>query len=481
MNTNEYRISICLVKITMRIPEKPPSSEEINDVFISADGTSLAQLKPHLDIINSKYLHWDELPMRFNGIDINLKLLWSYAELVRQFNNRPIKLDGLTLRYVQTPQIEKDLHNLDMRVGGKIDFESQMPSVDIKKKYLVSSLMEEAIASSQLEGAVTTRVVAKRMLRENRKPRNHSEQMIVNNYLTMMYIKENTQPNQSLTLELIKEIHKRITKDTLEKNEYEGAFRTDNEVKVFSRDDGQIIYEPPDYSRISELLQQTCNFANAESIEFYQHPIIKAIVLHYMIGYLHPFNDGNGRTARALFYWYLISQKYNWLEYVAISAAIKGAPSKYARAYLYSETANNDITYFVIFNLRKLDIALKSFEEYIAKKMAENKKILETITDSNLNFRQADIIITLSKNERPITVYEMQKRYNITYETARIDLLNLAKMGYLQMHMKGKQYIFLLDKEKCLSKVIIPDIKQTTLSDLSEVHRTTKLTTPSQN
>ncbi|VVB51227.1 Fic/DOC family protein [uncultured archaeon] len=453
----------------MRIPEKAPSIKELSGLLSHIDIKSFLEFKQYLDIVNSKYLHWDELQMRFKDVNIDLKLLWGYAELTRELNNRPIKLDGLTLRYVQTPQIEKELHNLDMRVGGKIDFESQMPSVDIKRKYLVSSLMEEAIASSQLEGAVTTRVVAKRMLRESRKPQTHSEQMIVNNYLTMMYIKENTKPNQLLTLELIKEIHKKITRDTLENKAYEGAFRTDNDVKVFLRDGNQIIYEPPDHGKIIELLQQVCDFANAESIEFYLHPIIKGIVLHYMIGYLHPFNDGNGRTARALFYWYLISQKYNWLEYVAISTAIKGAPSKYVRAYLYSETASNDITYFVKFNLRKLDIALRFFEEYIAKKMAENKKILETITDSNLNFRQADIIITLSKNERPITVHEMQKLYNITYETARIDLLSLAKAGYLQMHMKGKQYIFLLDKEKCLNKMRIPDKKQTTLSELSKV------------
>lgn len=444
----------------MRLPEKPPDDEETHKLLGQNDIKSIEELRPYLNIVNSKYLHWDELPMRFKDIKLNLKLLWSYAKLVREFNNRPIRLDGLILRYVQTPQIEKALHGLDMRVGGKFDFESQMPSVDLKRKYLVNSLMEEAIASSQLEGAVTTRVVAKQMLRENRKPQTHSEQMILNNYITMMYIKENTQPNQSLTLELIKEIHKRITKNTLEKKEYEGAFRTDNEVKVFSRDEGQIIYEPPDYSSINKLLEQVCGFANTEPTEFYLHPIIKAIVLHYTIGYIHPFNDGNGRTARALFYWHLISQRYNWLEYIAVSTAIKNAPSKYTRAYLYSETDNNDITYFVKFNLRQLDIALKSFEKYIEKTRSENKNIFEAIKNNpTLNFRQADVIITLSKNDRPITVNEMRERYDITYQTARTDLLGLAKLGYLHKHTRGKQFIFLLDKDKCMSTMSILEAK----------------------
>ncbi len=435
----------------MRIPEKPPDDEEIYELLGQSDSKSIEELKPYLDIVNSKYLHWDELPMRFKYVKFNLKLLWGYAKLVREFNNRAIRLDGLTLNYVQTPLIEKALHGLDMRVGGKIDFESRMPSVDLKRKYLVNSLMEEAIASSQLEGAATTRAVAKQMLRENRKPKTPSEQMILNNYITMMYLKENTQPNQPLTLELILDVHKKITKDTLEKKEYEGAFRTDNEVKVYSRDEGQLLYEPPDHSSINKLLKQICGFANTEPTEFYLHPIVKAIVLHYVIGYIHPFNDGNGRTARALFYWYLISQRYNWLEYVAVSTAIKNAPVKYTRSYIYSETDNNDITYFVKFNLRQLDIALKSFEKYIEKTKSVNKKIFETIKNNpNLNFRQADVIITLTKNERPTTVREMQERYNITYQTARTDLLGLAKLGYLRKHTRGKQFIFLLDKDKCI-------------------------------
>ena len=436
----------------MRIPEKPPDDEEIHKLLGQSDIKSIEELKPYLDIINSKYLHWDEIPMRFKDIELNPKLLWGYAKFLRDFNNRPIKLDDLTLRYVQTPQIDKALHDLDIRVG-KFDFDSQMPSVALKRKYLVNSLMEEAIASSQLEGAATTRVVAKQMLRENRKPNTLSEQMILNNYITMMYIKENTQPNQPLTLEFILDIHGKMTKDTLEKKEYEGVLRTDNEVKVYSRDEGQLLYEPPDYSNINELLKQVCIFANTESADLYLHPIVKAIVLHYLIGYIHPFNDGNGRTARALFYWYLKSQRYDWLEYVAVSTAIKNAPVKYARAYIYSETDHNDITYFVNFNLKQLDIALRSFEKYIEKTKSENKKIIETIKNNpNLNFRQADVIITLNKNERTITVKEMQERYKITYQTARTDLLGLTELGYLHKHTRGKQFVFLLDKDKCIEQ-----------------------------
>jgi len=437
----------------MRLPEKPPSKEELNKILSQSSSSSqFDELRPYLNRVNEKYLHWDELQIDSNFKGKDLRQIWALVNLFREFNERSIPINGLILRYVQTPHIEKALHDLDVRVGGKVDLDGHTIAPDLHKKYLINSLMEEAIASSQLEGATTSRIVAKEMLRENRKPRDLSEQMILNNYLTMKLIRDTAQPNQKLTLDIIKAIHKQITANTLENKTWEGVFRTDNEVKVYSREDDQLIHEPPDHTEINKLLTQTCEFINNEPKSYYIHPFVKAIILHYLIGYVHPFNDGNGRTARALFYWYVITQNYDKLEYVAVSTAIKNAPSKYMRAYLYVETDNNDVTYFVNFNLRAIDIALSSFEKYVDKTVNENKKIFETIRHNPaLNFRQADIIITLGKSGKPITTYEMQQRYNITYQTARSDLLELTKKQYMSKIQKGKQFYFVLNKEKCMS------------------------------
>ncbi|MFA6530401.1 MAG: Fic family protein, partial [Candidatus Micrarchaeia archaeon] len=270
--------------------------------------------------------------------------------------------------------------------------------------------------------------------------------MIFNNYATMTYIKEHTEPNQKLSLELIKSIHKIITKDTLGDKAYEGNFRMDNEVNVYSREDGQLVHHPPEYGKISSLLELLCEFVNGESS--YLHPFVQASIIHYLIGYIHPFNDGNGRTARALFYWYLLSRGYDYIEYVAVSTAIKKAPAQYMRAYLYCETDDNDVTYFVIFCLEKFELAVRLFEDYVAKKKDENLRLYETVRKNpELNFRQADILTVLGKSERPITFKEMQERYDITYQTARTDLLKLVKDGYLHMVVKGRQFVFLLKKE----------------------------------
>lgn len=59
--------------------------------------------------------------------------------------------------------------------------------------------------------------------------------------------------------------------------------------------------------------------------------------MHFMLSYDHPFVDGNGRTARILFYWSMLSQDYWLAEFLPISRLLKMAPSQYARSFIYTE------------------------------------------------------------------------------------------------------------------------------------------------
>jgi Fic family protein len=301
--------------------------------------------------------------------------------------------------------------------------------------------MEEAIASSQLEGAATTREVAKNMLRAKRKPTNHSEKMILNNYLTIKEIVK--YKNQKLTPELIKSLHSTITKGTLDNDENEGIYRTNNEVRVVDHITGEIFYTPPCHTNLEQLMSDLCNFANSKDDKNFIHPIIRGIILHFLIGYIHPFVDGNGRTARAIFYWYLISQGYWLIEFMSISRIILKSPSQYAKAYLYSEYDENDLTYFIDFNLKSMDLALRSLKEYIQRKISEKKQLFKLIKNENFNERQAEIIKDLINNEeQALSINEIQNKFGIVYQTARTDLLTLTEMGYLESKNIGKKLVY---------------------------------------
>lgn len=328
-------------------------------------------------------------------------------------------------------------------MGGVLRTDSLIPAVD-KDRYLVSSIMEEAIASSQLEGATTTREVAKDMLRKKRKPRNQSEQMIVNNYQTIQFIL--TQKDQPLTPEMLCQIQARMTESTLENPEHAGRFRLNDDVRVENRITGEIMHIPPLQKHLTQLLDWYCAFANDElpsvtgAAGSFIHPIIRAAILHFLIGYIHPFVDGNGRTARAVFYWYLLRKGYWLLEYMSISRIIHKSATQYEKAYLFTEHDENDLTYFINYQVKTLDLAFTSLQQYIERKVAEKNQMRDFRHLPGVNERQLSILQELTTNPDAIwTVREAEHRFAVTYQTARTDLMGLEEMGLLEKRRSGKQ------------------------------------------
>jgi Fic family protein len=302
--------------------------------------------------------------------------------------------------------------------------------------------MEEAIASSQLEGAATTREAAKKMLRQKRKPKDYSEKMIVNGYRTMGMIAE--MKEKSISVERILEIHREIVRDTLEDTEEEGQFRNNNEIVVADPKDATTIYHvPPDYRKIPSLMEEFCKFASNDQDDFI-HPLIKGIILHFLIGYIHPFTDGNGRCARSIFYWYMLSRGYWLFEYMPISRILLYSKGKYAKAYLFTETDGNDLTYFINYNLPAIEKALKDLEEYITCKKQEQNETMQMIEASKqLNLRQADILKNLLEEpDRYFSIAEIKSKYNVAYDTARNDMQYLVKMGYIEKTQRGKSFMY---------------------------------------
>jgi len=387
--------------------------------------------KEIIDKINDKYLYWDKVKYIKTPNNINPKILWSAVKFSRTIHSKKIVFGEYKFYYNLTNHIQKELHNFDLNIGGQLQAKSIIPA-DEKKRYLISSIMEEAIASSQIEGAVTTREKAKDMLRKNKKPRTKSEQMILNNFLTIKHIVENK--NETLTNETLFEIHRLITHQTLDNQGDEGKYRTHNKINVVDVIDGEIVHSPPNYKNIPDLMNKLFDFFNHNSEEQFIHPIIKACIIHFMIGYIHPFVDGNGRTARALFYWYLLKNGYWLTEYLSISRLIAKSKTQYALAYLYSEIDENDITYFINYKIKMMKLAFESLREYIQRKIEEKKQYIHFQKIKDINERQALILKWLY--EEPdilLTVKEIENRFSISNQTARTDLYELKNKGYLDL------------------------------------------------
>jgi len=398
-----------------------------------------------------EYLHWDRLRLKNlpDGIRSH-KEWWLLIKLRRSSLYRKLPLltaDSTPFVYWLPDPIQQRLHQVDQQASGRVQIAEEVANPNTRDRYLVSSLMEEAITSSQLEGASTTQKVAKAMLREKRRPRNKSEQMIFNNYRAMGFIREVA--GEPLTKELIFELHKIVTERTLDDQDSEGRLRrSDEHIVVYDGRDQTLLHEPPAADQLEERLSRICDFANSKSDggEFL-HPVVQSIVLHFMIGYDHPFVDGNGRAARALFYWSMAKHGYWMMEYVSISKILRNAPSKYARAYLYTENDDNDLTYFVDYNIRVIIRAVKSLQDYLARKAAEVREVELSISNSLLakllNHRQLALISHALRNPGALYYIESHRQsHGVTYPTARSDLLKLVELGVLDQQRIGNAFAF---------------------------------------
>ena len=409
--------------------ELPPKIEKkaFSDALF---GKTSEEINFLIDQINEEYVYWDKVKYKKPLPEgVTPEMLWSYVKASRLKQSVMI-WDKYGIKLCVTSQMQRLCHEFDMLFGSFWSSENDSQSAE-RKYYLASSLMEEAIYSSQMEGASTTRVVAKEMLRKNKSPQNKSQQMIVNNYNTIQYITQHR--NDPLTEENLLHIHRLMTENTLDDPNNAGRFRTNDEVVVADVVANEIVYTPPTYKEIPEFLDAICYMFNEDNPRIFLHPIIKGVIIHFMLAYMHPFVDGNGRTARALFYWYMLKENYWLTEYMSISRVIAKSKKSYEKTFRYSENDENDIGYFVTYNLRALKISFQQLTDYIQRKQKEKKAANAFMASGNINQRQALILQQFAEDpDLVLTVKEVQSRFSVASMTARKDLSELVQQGYLQ-------------------------------------------------
>ena len=414
------------------------------DIHIKELSKQLTGLKGALSLGNlGEYYTKDELKYRVPRDQWEDN--WAILKLTRALSCNHLPYKPLDITYVLTPEISRELHVCDQNLS-KV-FSQGSKSLESATEYIIEALSDEAIASSKLEGAVTTELAAKNMLRKNIPPKNKDEQMIVNNHLAMQFIRGKT--DDMLTPEFIREVQGIVTKDTLKDETQSGVFRSTNDVSVIDKMTGKVIHYPPNAEEIEPMIAALCDFVNHDRHypndgDSFVHPIIVGIALHFLIGYIHPFYDGNGRTARTLFYWYVLSRKYEVFAYIPISKIIQQAPAKYRDAYLATEEDDLDLTYFILYNIRCIRKAREALISHLKRESSRKsnaEKAISVLPD--VSRRQAAILTYMVEYKtEEFGIKEIADRFSVTYQTARTDLMHLADSKYLSVKKKGRAFLY---------------------------------------
>jgi Fic family protein len=444
----------------MKNIEKPPSGtseEKLKFARITQELLKDPNYRRFLDALNfPQYLYWNKIKNKKPGGYAPLET-WTILKQYRRIQSIPTIIQtekGENFTWVRLSSFDKILNLIDRNILPLFETVTET----IKNRLFNENSIEESIASSQLEGASTTRRAAIEMIRTKRKPINKSEQMIYNNYLAIEKI-SNDYKNIELSMEMLKELHSVLTENTLPDNE-QGVFRTDSdEIVVRDANHDDILHIAPNMSFVEKELNKLIGVAN-EKIgisEQFVHPVMKAIMLHFWIGYLHPFTDGNGRLARGVFYWYLLRNNYDLFSYIPISVLIKKSSGQYRDAYLYSEQDDNDLTYFVSYNLDIINKAIIIYlENEINRINVESSRLSSVFRNYALNDRQENFLRMVMKNPNDKISYKIYLNiYKITRLTAMKDLRELEKLGFLLSKKIGKTiYFYSGEKIKELSNQI---------------------------
>lgn len=430
----------------------------MNDLVDSIGGEG--QLGPYLQFYSpidpkGRYLPYDELRFRIPaGLDVDLA--WQLTRLSRSRSaNIIIELGEpkIDCTVFFTSNIQITISEVDrFTTEAMLDWINNQIGESENLNYLLKDLIEdESISSSQLEGAATTTIAAKKLIKRKREPRTPDERMIVGNFKLMMFAWENR--NEPLSVELIKEFHIVGVSEIDDEKYKPGRFRTTNNVVVVD-EGGDVVHQPPSFEGLSERIGKISEWINEDhgDRKNYIHPLIKSIILHFSIGYEHPFHDGNGRVARALFYWLMFKSGYHAFRYIAISTLLKRAPAKYGKSYLYTETDDMDLTYFIDYQCSIISRAIADFRNTYTDSVEKIRKF-------NLFLYESGLIRKLSPREQIIfqvansgtadyfTIRETAENLNCSYNTAATALNKLVKLGLFNKAKSGKEWIYTMNSQ----------------------------------
>jgi Fic family protein len=423
------------------------TAPDLQTLIAETAGDRLMQILTHQrqPTVNGRYRHWDDVRHRQPPGGLTAREWWLGIKLARSALMHPLPLrdrDRHQFSYSMPDEASRMVHQIDQRASGEIAISEEVTNSATRDRYIVNSLIEEAITSSQLEGASTTHRVAKEMLRSGRPPRTRDERMILNNFRAMNMVRG--WGETPLTPELVLDLHRVVTEGTLDNPDAAGRVQRPDEERVHVQDpDGVVVFVPPPAEELPDRLEAMCRFANGEGVEGFLHPVVRAILVHFWLAHDHPFEDGNGRTARALFYWSMLSQGYWLTEFLSISRILRNAPMQYGRSFLYTEHDERDTTYFILYQLRVILRAIDDLHEYLRRKMEEIRDSERVLRSAGLNHRQRELISHALRH--PFADYTFKshgRSHGVVYQSARTDLLDLEGRGLLERRIIGQAYHF---------------------------------------
>lgn len=431
--------------------EKPNITEEDKE---KANGfKDVMQKYNYIKRVNEPdYLFWDKARfIRPLPDGLTAEQAWFLVKTKRQYGSNLLDIknaSGEWFRLLQTEHLQKLCHEFDMSIGGNLLAEMRNVNDADRRVMIANGIIEEAIASSQLEGADTGRDFAEKIIREGMTPRTNSEQMIVNNHVTLKEI-ETSLSKMPMSIELLDEIHTMLTIKTLDDWGNTPHRRTAADEPLVVKDMEFIYHHAPEADSVSDRLPLLISYMN-DNFGDYLHPVMKAAAIHFWIGYLHPYTEGNGRLARAIAHWYMLRHNYWGYSYLPLSAMLKeGGKKAYTKAYVYAEQDDYDMTYFISYLLGKMEDAVIRLRSSLEEKRTTSRTTVQAFLEHyRLNERLALTMNYLTATpDNYVTFASHMTGNRVARATAAKDFKHLTKLKLVKVRKNGRTVKYFASEE----------------------------------
>lgn len=169
--------------------------------------------------------------------------------------------------------------------------------ISLSNRFRKNTKKRSSYASNKMEGNPLTYEQASEAIESNKRHFLKPEQEIRNYFLALEYLEQKLYVKEEISIELILKVQKYICSGSSgEKIGLRGEMPPGVLFAVWDQKTGQPEYIPPQFDEVPLLLKELVDYLNYSD----DHPIIKAAIAHYQLVTIHPFEDGNGRTARII-------------------------------------------------------------------------------------------------------------------------------------------------------------------------------------
>jgi len=254
------------------------------------------------------------------------------------------------------------------------------------------------------------------------------------NYLKALEMVPDFAEREPFIVKNFLKVHKIVTNKTLENPEDEGVFRN-REVFVGNRFTGEVVYKPPPTDKVSLLVDSFLNWFNSkEVIEI--DSVIHAGITHYEIVRIHPFIDGNGRTARVMATLVLYKRGFDVKRFFTLDDYYDNDRNSYYKALKNVDQKTLDLTGWLEYFTDGVAVSIKAVKDKVIG-LSKNIKFLKERGQVALTERQMKIVEKIIEKGN-ITNRDIRKIFGISNRAAMNEISKLMDMKVLKKVGKGR-------------------------------------------